>query len=253
MIKKHLPALKTSMAIDFVVANGENLAHGFGFTLDSVAELQKAGVDLFTGGNHTWDKKEVTALFETHPIIRPLNYPAGTPGKGSTTLEKGGKKLTVVNLMGHFSMGMVENPFNMVETEIERLHKEGAENIFVDFHAEATSEKNALFRMLQSQVGFIAGTHTHVGTDDLMISEGTGYVSDVGLTGCIDGVIGMEKSAPIYRFKTGLKKNYDIPKKCKKLFQAVIFTLENNTCTEAFKLKAYDGNEPKITMEAQRL
>lgn len=252
MVKKHLPKLREAMAIDFVIANGENLAHGFGLTRDSIEEIRPAGIDLFTGGNHSWDKKEVNALFETHPVIRPLNFPEGTPGTGWAVLEKEGHKLAVINLMGHFSMGMVENPFNMITKEVDRLRSDGIVDIFVDFHAEATSEKNALFHLLMGKASFIAGTHTHVGTDDLLIGGGTGYVSDVGLTGCMDGVIGMEKEAPIYRFQTGLKKNYDIPKKCKKIFQAVVVTLEEGACTDAVKVKAYDNGEAAVSMQAYR-
>jgi hypothetical protein len=252
-VKRHLPGLRETMGIDFVIANAENLAHGFGMTLASIEEIRGFGIDLFTGGNHSWDKKEVTALFNTHPIIRPLNYPAGTPGKGVTVLEKNGEKLGVINLLGHFTMGMVDNPFHAGIDAVKNLHEEGITNILIDFHAEATSEKNALLHMLASQVSFIAGTHTHIGTDDLMIYEGTGYVTDVGLTGCMDGVIGMDSEAPIYRFKTGLKKNYDIPKKCRTLFQAVVITLEAGVCTDAFKLKAYDSSEPEISMRAFRM
>lgn len=252
-VKQHLPKLRKEMGIDFVIANGENLAHGFGMTASSIDEIRPAGIDLFTGGNHSWDKREITGLFNTHAIIRPLNFPEGTPGSGWAVLENGEEKLAVINLMGHYTMGMVENPFNMIEKEVERLHDAGVKNIFVDFHAEATSEKNGLLHQLAAKVSFIAGTHTHIGTDDLLIYEGTGYVTDVGLTGCMDGVIGMDKEAPLFRFKTGMKKNYDIPKKCRTLFQAVVCTIEDGKCTDAVKLKAYGSNDPVISMPAYRM
>jgi len=252
-VKQHLPKLRKAMEIDFVIANGENLAHGFGMTAASIEEIRPAGIDLFTGGNHSWDKKEITGLFGTHPVIRPLNFPEGTPGSGWAVLEAGEKKLGVINLLGHYTMGMVENPFNMIEPVVERMRDEGIVDIFVDFHAEATSEKNGLLHQLAAKVSFIAGTHTHIGTDDLLIYKGTGYVTDVGLTGCMDGVIGMDKEAPLYRFKTGMKKNYDIPKKCHTLFQAVVATFENGSCTDALKLKAYDKSEPVVSMQAYRM
>lgn len=253
MIKKHLGEIKNEMEIDFVIANCENLAHGFGMTLKSVEEINSLGIDIITGGNHSWDKKEANSLYETHKMIRPINFPEGVAGKGSITVEKDGEKLTVINLLGHFSMGMVENPFNMVEKEVALLHEAGVKNILIDFHAEATSEKNALLHMLNEKVSFIAGTHTHIGTDDLMIKGGTGYITDVGLTGCMDGVIGMDKDAPIYRFRTGLKKNYDIPKNCRKIFQAIVIDIEDGRCVEAKKIKAYDEQEPVISMSAFRI
>ena len=252
-VKRHLPNVREAYGIDFVIANGENLAHGFGMTMASIEEVRSSGIDLFTGGNHSWDKKEITALFPTHPIIRPLNFPEGTPGSGWAVLEKEGQKLAVINLLGHYTMGMVENPFNMIEKEVDRLRNDGIVDIFVDFHAEATSEKNALLHLLSSRVAFIAGTHTHIGTDDLLIYNGTGYVTDVGLTGCMDGVIGMDKEAPLYRFKTGMKKNYDIPKKCRTLFQAVVATIEEGRCTDAIKIKAYDTQDASVSMQAYRM
>lgn len=252
-LKYHLPIIRREFSVDLAIVNGENFAHGFGMTASSLQEVAAAGVDCFTGGNHSWDKKEIVALFDSHPIIRPLNFPAGVPGKGTVILESGDDRLAVVNLLGHFSMGMVENPFNTVKAEVERLRNEGIRNIFIDFHAETTSEKNALLHMLAGQVGMIVGTHTHVGTDDLLIHQGTGYVTDVGLTGCFDGVIGVEKDAPIYRFTTGMKKNFDIPRKCHTIFQAVIADLEDGVCRNAFKIKAYGKANAQTSMEAYRL
>lgn len=254
ILKKHLPGLKKEINVDIVIANCENLAHGFGMTAKTIDEVILFGVDIITGGNHSWDKKEINPFYDSYNMLRPINFPDGVCGRGSLVFEKNSQKLAVVNLLGHYGMGMVENPFNMIEKEVQRLQDEGIKNIVIDFHAEATSEKNALLFMLKSQVSFIAGTHTHIGTDDLLIKDGTGYISDVGLTGCMDGIIGMDIDAPIYRFKTGIKKNYDIPKKCKKIFQAIIIDIdENGRCIDAKKIKAYDDQAPAVSMESVRI
>ncbi len=252
-LKYHLPRLRADLGIDLVIVNGENLSHGFGMTAKSTQELAACGIDCFTGGNHSWDKKEITALFDRYPILRPLNFPQGLPGRGTLVLEAQGEKLAVINLLGHYSMGMVENPFNMAKAEVERLRNEGITNIFIDFHAETTSEKNGMLHLLAGQVSLIAGTHTHVGTDDLLIHQGTGYVTDVGLTGCFDGVIGVEKNAPLYRFTTGIKKSFDIPKTCRTIFQAIVADLDSGVCTDAFKIKAYDKEPAQTTLQAYRL
>jgi metallophosphoesterase (TIGR00282 family) len=250
MLTQHLKSIIKEHHIDFVIANGENSAHGFGLTSETSKDLFKAGVKLITGGNHSFDKKEIIPLMQTQPILRPLNFPPLTPGKGTyiTTIKE--EKLAVINLMGFHQMGIVENPFNMIQSEIATLKEIGIKNIFIDFHAETTSEKNTLLAMLKSKVSFIAGTHTHIGTDDLHIVDGTGYVSDVGLTGCRDSVIGMAADSPIYRFTTGLKKAHQIPKQCKKILQAVVCELQEGICIDSYKIKAYDTKAAVITQKA---
>lgn len=251
MVRRHLKTVREEHGVDLVVANGENAAHGFGLTLKTVNELRTAGVDLFTGGNHTWDKKEIVGLFDSHPVIRPLNYPEGVPGSGTFVTEIGGAKLAVVNLMGYYTMPMVENPFNTITKEIARLEGEGIRHIVIDFHAEATSEKNALLSILKGRVGFIAGTHTHVGTDDLAIWAGTGYVSDIGLTGCRDGIIGMEPHNPISTFTTGVKSSFKVPNSCRAILQGIVMELDaEGRCTEAYKLRALDETAPEKTLTA---
>jgi metallophosphoesterase (TIGR00282 family) len=188
---------------------------------------------------------------EAEPVIRPINYPDGVPGKGKMVFEINKEKLAVVNLMGYFTMPPVENPFIFINKEVDKLHKDGIYNIVIDFHAEATSEKRALMHMLKSKVCAILGSHTHVGTDDLTIEKGTCYVSDVGLTGCRDNVIGVKSDDVIKRFLTGLPyPKFDVPNDCRKIFQMVIFEIEENRCVEAFKIKAYDFNEPFISQKA---
>ena len=243
MIRDHLPGLKKEYSLDVVIANGENASHGFGLSVKNCNELLGYGVDFITGGNHIWDKKDIIPLLDTLPVIRPLNYPEGTPGVGVKIADIQDKRLAIVNLMGHFTMPFVNNAFLRAKEEIEKLKKEEVDGIFIDFHAEATSEKRAVFLLLKGEVSAICGTHTHIGTDDLMIDDGTFYVSDVGLTGCRDGVIGMDEKAPLKRFLTGLPSSFDIPKKCKKILQMVILDIEHSRCKEAFKIKLYDDRD----------
>ncbi len=248
MIKRYLPHIKKELGLDYVIANYENASHGFGITPKNANELFNAGIDLMTGGNHTWDKKEIVPLLEELPLLRPINYPEGVPGRGYKILDE---KLAVVNIMGHYGMPMVDNPFIAANKIVDVLRSEGVENIFIDFHAEATSEKRALFIMLKERVSAIAGTHTHVGTDDLTIVDGCGYVSDVGLTGCRDNVIGMKADVPIKRFLTGLPGHFDVPDKCKAILQMIIFELEAGRCVDAVKIKAYDDEGWQIALRAR--
>ncbi len=250
MIKRHLKRLQQEHFIDFTIANYENASHGFGLTQKNCEELLGYGIDMMSGGNHSFDKKEILGLFETHPLIRPVNYPEATPGNGVFATMLLGKELAVVNLMGHYTMPMADNPFTRIKEVVERLKKEGVKHIVIDMHAEASSEKQALLHMLKKEVSAILGTHTHVGTDDLQIIEGCCYVTDVGLTGCRDGVIGMESSVPIKRFLTGLGGHFDIPDKCSALFQMIVFELDDEgRCVDAEKIRIYD-EKPKIVTQA---
>ena len=249
MIKRYLSAIKKELNLDFVVANYENASHGFGLTPKNANELFNAGIDLMTGGNHTWDKKEIIPLLDELPLLRPINYPEGVPGKGYAIIEE--HNLAIVNIMGYFAMPMVENPFIAANKIVEILRGEGIEHIFIDFHAEATSEKRAMFLMLKDRISALAGTHTHIGSDDLCIDEGAGYVSDVGLTGCRDNVIGMKADVPIKRFLTGLPGHFDVPDKCKSILQMVVFEFEGGKCKDAFKIKAYDDEGWQIVQKAK--
>jgi metallophosphoesterase (TIGR00282 family) len=250
MIKYHIEKIKNKFDIDFVVANVENASHGFGVTKKNAKELFNSGINLMTGGNHSWDKKEIVEMMKDFPILRPLNYPEVAPGNGEMILEVCGEKLAVLNLMGYYGMPMVDNPFTMIKKSINKLEKEGIKNIFIDFHAEATSEKNALFAMLKDRVSVIVGSHTHIGTDDLTIDNGTFYVTDVGLTGCRDGVIGMDIQEPKERFLTSISSKFDIPKQCKKILQAVVVDIKNGKVVDAFKIKAYDEGDIFVSQRA---
>ena len=240
MIKKHLPKIKEEYGVDFVVANYENASHGFGLTLKNCNELVSYGIDVMSGGNHTWDKKDILPLFDSHELLRPHNYPDEVVGTGCKVYEVAGEKLAVLNLMGHYSMPYTDNVFRCAKKSVEDLHTEGVKNIFIDFHAEATSEKRAMLMLLQGEVSGIIGTHTHVSTDDFQIVEGTAYMTDIGLSGCRDNVIGMDKKVPLKQFLTGIKGHFDIPKKCKKILQIAIMDFSDGICTNAFKLKYFD-------------
>jgi hypothetical protein len=240
MIKKHLKKIRDEYALDFVIANYENASHGFGLTPKNANELVSYGIDVMTGGNHTWDKKEILPLFETHEILRPHNYPDGVDGTGCKVYDVAGEKLAVLNLMGHYSMPYCDNAFRCAQTTVQKLHDEGVKNIFIDFHAEATSEKRGMMMLLEGSVSAIIGTHTHVSTDDLQIAKGTLYLTDIGLSGCRDNVIGMDAKVPLKQFLTGMKGHYDIPKKCKSIFQIVLMDIDNGICKSGFKLKYFD-------------
>ncbi|MEA3352437.1 MAG: TIGR00282 family metallophosphoesterase [Campylobacterota bacterium] len=249
IIKEKLSLLKEQYSIDFVIANGENASHGFGLTVKNANELFNCGIDLITGGNHSWDKKkDMLTLLETKPVLRPANYPQGVPGSGLKIMDIAGIKLAVINLMGLYAMPQVLNPFTQAVETVKELKESGIDHIFVDFHAEVTAEKRVMMQLLKGQVSGICGTHTHVGTDDLEITDGTFYVTDVGLTGCRDNVIGMDSKTPIQKALTGLGGHFDVPNSCRSIMQIVILDLnEKGKCTEGYKIKLYDDKEAVVS------
>ena len=249
MLKNYLLKLKEQENIDFVIANYENASHGFGLTSKNCSELFSYGIDVMTGGNHSWDKKDILPLFDSHEILRPHNYPQEVAGTGCKLYDVAGEKLAVLNLMGHYGMPYTDNAFRCAKEEVARLREEGVENIFIDFHAEATSEKRAMLMLLEGAVSGIIGTHTHVSTDDFQIVNGTAYLTDLGLTGCRDNVIGMDKKVPLQQFLTGMKGHFDIPKKCKKILQIAIMEINEGKCAHAYKLKIFD-DERVVKTEA---
>jgi len=201
-VRALLPDLKREKAIDFVICNGENAGGCYGITADTAAELLQSGVEALTSGNHIWDKKEIVHLMdEDLPLIRPANYP-DAPGRGY--IHMGG--VTVVNLMGRVFMASLDCPLRTADALLIQLKEEGNGNvIIVDFHAEATSEKQAMGRYLDGRVGGVLDTHTHVGTVDAKIMpQGTAYLPDVGMTGPRDSVIGSDKDAVLERYLTSL-------------------------------------------------
>jgi metallophosphoesterase (TIGR00282 family) len=209
-IKALLPNLVDKYKIDLVIANGENIAGGFGLTEALVSELFKMGVHVITTGNHVWDKKEfINYISKDNRVLRPLNYPPGVPGYGSViyTLQDG-MKAGIINLSGRVFMPSMDCPFRTSRPEIEYLRKE-TNIIIIDLHAEATSEKVAFGYFVDGQVSAVIGTHTHVQTaDEKILSQGTAYITDVGMTGPVNSVIGIEVDQIIQRFLTGMPDRF---------------------------------------------
>jgi 2',3'-cyclic-nucleotide 2'-phosphodiesterase len=205
-IIEQLPALRERYALDFVVVNGENAAGGFGITEPILIELLDAGADVVTTGNHVFDQREALVFIERHErLLRPLNFPPGTPGKGAGLFRtKSGADVLVINAQGRVFMADLDDPFRAVEREIEACGlKSGADAILIDFHAEATSEKEALGHFVDGRVTAVIGTHTHVPTaDEQILIKGTAYISDAGMCGDFDSVLGMDKEEPLQRFLT---------------------------------------------------
>ncbi len=211
LIRHGLRALVDHHQIDVVIANVENSAAGFGITREIGDQLLEWGVDVMTSGNHVWDKKEALDYIGTEPrLLRPANFPAGAPGRGSYLLRtRDNVSVGVVNVMGRVFMVSIDDPFAVVLREIEAL-KQRARIIFVDFHAEATSEKIAMGWHLDGKVTAMVGTHTHVQTaDERVLPKGTAYMTDVGMTGPHDSIIGVEISAALGRFLTALPQKFE--------------------------------------------
>jgi metallophosphoesterase (TIGR00282 family) len=224
-VQAFVPDLRQEYGIDLVVANGENAAGGFGLTIGTEQELLDYGVDVITSGNHIWAQKEIIAyLDEDVPILRPLNYPPGVPGRGY--LLKNGA--LVVNLMGRTFMNSYDCPFRAMDALLEELSPK-TKVIIVDFHAEATSEKVAMGRYLDGRVSAVLGTHTHVGTiDTRILPGGTAYVTDIGMTGPDDSVIGDDAEAVIKRFLTMLPHRLSVGKG-KPVFNAIMVGVDEKS------------------------
>ena len=200
VLKQLLRLVKGDVRADVVIANGENSAGGFGITPETFSEFREAGVDVVTTGNHVWDKKEVLPLLDKEPrLLRPANYPAGNPGRGSVVIDVKGTRLAVLNLQGRTFMSAIDDPFRAADGMIAEL-KGQADVIVIEFHAEATSEKQAFARYLDGRVAAVVGTHTHVQTADEWVQpKGTARITDLGITGGLDGVIGMKADISIER------------------------------------------------------
>jgi metallophosphoesterase (TIGR00282 family) len=204
IVADRLPRLVRDWKLDFVAVNGENAAGGFGITESIYQGLLDAGADAITLGNHAWDQKEALVFIERAPrLIRPLNYPRGTPGRGAAVIEaRNGARVLVVNAMGRIFMDPLDDPFTAVEHELEACPlKTAADAIIVDMHCEATSEKQSMGHFLDGRASLVVGTHTHSPTaDHQVLPGGTAFISDVGMTGDYDSVIGMQKQEPLGRF-----------------------------------------------------
>ena len=211
LIRKGLRGLIEHHGADLVVANAENSAAGFGVTRDIGETLLESGVDVMTSGNHIWDKREVLEYIAVEPrLLRPANYPAGVPGKGSYVAQTGdGRAVGVINVMGRVFMLQIDDPFAVVLREIEAM-RHRTKIILVDFHAEATSEKSAMGWHLDGKVTAVFGTHTHVQTaDERILPNGTAYLTDAGMTGPHDSIIGMEREPSLARFLNGMPSKFE--------------------------------------------
>lgn len=229
-ISAHLHRLVEEKGIDLVIANCENAAGGFGVTEKVASDLFGLGVRIMTSGNHVWDKKEaVPYLAKEERILRPINYPPGAPGFGSIVLKvRDGLEVAVLNASGRVFMPNIDCPFRVSEREVRRL-REKTRIIIVDFHAEATSEKIAFGYFLDGRVSAVIGTHTHVQTaDEKILSGGTAYITDVGMTGPADSVIGVEKEQIIERFLTAMPCRFEVAKG-PVVFSAVAVGIEEDT------------------------
>jgi 2',3'-cyclic-nucleotide 2'-phosphodiesterase len=229
-VKQLVPRLRQQHRVNVVVANGENSAGGSGITVNTAEEIFSAGVDIMTSGDHLWDQKEVMGLLENERrFVRPLNYPAGTPGQGSAIFEaQGFPPVAILNLQGRTFMPALENPFHAALAEVDKLRRT-TRLIFVDFHAEATSEKVALARMLDGQVSAIVGTHTHVQTaDEQIFPGGTAFLCDGGFTGPHESVIGREIEPIIRRFMTNMPQKFEVAKG-RVLLQGAVVEMDEQT------------------------
>ena len=209
-----IPRLKQEWGVDFVIVNGANAAAGRGITGRITIDLLRAGVAVITTGDHIWDQKEVVSYIHTEPrLLRPINYPPGTPGRGSIVLETAKGKIGVINVQGRtFMQPSLENPFRMIEEEVRRIRAE-THVIFVDVHAETTSEKIALGRFLDGKVSAVAGTHTHVQTaDEQIFPGGTAFICDAGMCGPTESVLGREIQPIIQRFINCMPVNFPVAK-----------------------------------------
>jgi len=230
---ERLPAIRESHAPDIVIVNGENAAGGFGLTRAIADQFFGAGVHLVTMGNHVWDQRELLAHIEREPrILRPLNMMPGTPGRGLAEIRDAqGRNVVVLQVIGRLFMGLYDDPFRALETALQRYVLGGnASAILVDVHAEATSEKMAIGHFLDGRVSAVVGTHTHVPTNDArVLPGGTAYISDVGMTGDYDSVIGMEKTGSIRRWRSQVPGPRLEPARGEATFCAVLIDTEDES------------------------
>ena len=227
-LKKQLPKIKQTEKIDFIIVNGENAAEGMGLTQQNFDDILALNVDVITMGNHTWGKKDIFKFIDHPKLIRPANYPKGVVGKGYNIYTCQNKKIAVINLIGRVDINVLsENPFIVAKELVCQLQKE-VDMIFVDFHAEASAEKIAMGHFLDGEITAIFGTHTHVQTaDEKILPKGTGYITDIGMTGPEHSVIGMDIAVSLKRFETTLPERYKIATgKC--MLNGVIFDIDDS-------------------------
>ena len=228
-LKSKITQIKDENNIDFVIVNAENAADGFGITEKMFKELMKLDIDVITMGNHTWGKKEIFNIIDDMHIIRPANYSENVPGKGYNIYNSNGKKVLVMNLIGRVDMPVLsENPFSVAK-KIVNTEKASVDIIIIDFHGEATAEKKAFGYYLDGDASIVFGTHTHVQTaDEQILPKGTAYITDIGMTGPKDSVIGMDIEVSLKRFLTSIPEKYKTASGACKV-DAVIFDVDDST------------------------
>ena len=257
-VKAYLESLKTETLKNseknlFIIANIENASHGFGLTKKNYIDLSESGIDCMTSGNHIWDKKDIYEYIdEVENLVRPINYPEGTPGKGVQIFEIKDEKIAVINVLGRVFMPPVDSPWNIVTEKIKNLQNIGVTSIFIDFHAEATAEKICFAKFLANEFnteekalikGFF-GTHTHVQTADEKIINGMAYITDVGFCGATSGVIGMEYLTSLKRLATSLPERYEVAQSNTSQVNGVEVLIDENKATQIKRINFFvDNNE----------
>lgn len=229
-VKEAVRNYRKKYQLDFCIANGENAAGGVGLTREIADELFANGIDFITMGNHTWDKKEIIQFIDHEPhLIRPANYPPGTPGKGHAIIRlNNGLKIGIINLSGRVFLPPLDCPFRMIDTLVKEISRETTV-IIVDFHAEATSEKVAFGWYVDGRVSAVIGTHTHIQTsDERILPGGTGYITDVGMTGPRDSVLGVDKNLVLEKFLTQLPVRFEVAEGTAQL-NALLLDVDENT------------------------
>jgi|SRR5690625_261123 len=226
MIEEYLPKLKSKYKPNLTIVNGENAASGKGITESIYKQFLGWGAQVITMGNHTWDRKEIFDFIDdAKNMIRPANFPEGNPGKGMTFVNINGIEIAVINMQGRTFLPAIDDPFRTMDGLIEKARKR-TNIIFVDFHAEATSEKQAMGWYVDGRVSAIVGTHTHTQTaDERILPQGAAYITDVGMTGPYDGILGVEREAVLKRFLTSMPVRFEITKKGRHQLNGVLITL----------------------------
>ncbi|KGX88371.1 TIGR00282 family metallophosphoesterase [Pontibacillus litoralis] len=230
MVTEYMPKIKQKYHPNLTIINGENAASGKGITQKIYQQFMESGAQAITLGNHAWDKREIFDFIDdANNMVRPANFPEGTPGKGMSFMKVNDREVAVINLQGRTFMSPLEDPFKVADELIEEAKKR-TNIIFVDFHAEATSEKLALAWYLNGRVSAIVGTHTHVQTaDERILPNGTAYITDVGMTGPYDEILGTDKEAVIKKFQTSLPVRFEIPKKGRTQLSACLIDIDKES------------------------
>ncbi len=255
-VKNYLAQNKDNNIPTFVIANIENASHGFGLTKKNYEDLAAAGIDCFTSGNHIWDKKDIFEYIDdANNLLRPINYPVGTRGKGVQVFEIAGHQFAVINVLGRVFMPPIDSPWVVVTDTIQSLINEGIESVFIDFHAEATAEKICFAKYLAKKfnnedkaiVKAFWGTHTHVQTADEQIYNGMAYITDVGFCGTNDSVIGMEFATSFKRLSTSLPERYEIAESSIAQINGVEVLINDNSATLIKRINlVVDNNESGV-------